>query len=112
MVRLLFPWAELMHCFSAALERKTECDKRFMSDTSRIRAFWPNRTGAQGTNGETTSIYGDGVKQEFREFIKSFRPLQRMGTPDDVANVAEYLAGNLAAFVSGQPLPIAGGAPA
>ena len=30
--------------------------------------------------------------------------MQRMGTPDDVANVVEYLAGDLAAFVSGQHL--------
>ena len=30
--------------------------------------------------------------------------LQRMGRPNDVANVAEYLAGDLAAFVSGQHL--------
>ena len=60
---------------------------------------------------EGAGIYGDGVKAEFREFIKSFRPMQRMGTPDDVANVAEYLAGDLAAFVSGQLL-VTGGSPA
>ncbi|HZA06402.1 MAG TPA: SDR family oxidoreductase [Nitrososphaeraceae archaeon] len=43
--------------------------------------------------------------------MKSFRPMQRMGTPNDVANAAEYLAGNLAAFVSGQHLLVTGGAP-
>ena len=53
-----------------------------------------------------------GVKAEFRAFIKSFRPMQRMGIPDDVANVAEYLAGDPAAFASGQHLLVAGGAPA
>jgi 3-oxoacyl-[acyl-carrier protein] reductase len=57
-------------------------------------------------------IYGDGVKPEFPECIESFPPLQRMGTPDDVANVAEYLTDDLAAFVSGQHLLITGGAPA
>jgi 3-oxoacyl-[acyl-carrier protein] reductase len=61
---------------------------------------------------EGAGVYGDGVKPEFREFIKSFRPMQHMGTPDDVANVAEYLAGDLAAFVSGQHLLVTGGAPA
>jgi 3-oxoacyl-[acyl-carrier protein] reductase len=35
---------------------------------------------------------GGGVKPEFREFIKCFRTIQRMGTPDDCANVADYLA--------------------
>jgi 3-oxoacyl-[acyl-carrier protein] reductase len=35
-----------------------------------------------------------------------------MGTLDDVANAAEYLASDLAAFVSGQHLLVSGGAPA
>jgi 3-oxoacyl-[acyl-carrier protein] reductase len=42
---------------------------------------------------EGAGVYGDGVSAEFRNFIKSFRPMQRMGAPNDVANVAEYLAG-------------------
>lgn len=44
--------------------------------------------------------------------MKTFDPMQRMGTPSDIANVAEYLAGDLAAFVSGQHMLVAGGAPA
>jgi 3-oxoacyl-[acyl-carrier protein] reductase len=35
-----------------------------------------------------------------------------MGTLEDVANAAEFLASDLAAFVSGQHLLITGGAPA
>ena len=61
---------------------------------------------------EGAGVYGDGVSAEFRNFIKSFRPMQRMGTPSDVANVGEYRAGDLAAFVSGQHLLVTGGAPA
>jgi len=38
--------------------------------------------------------------------------MQRMGTPDDVANVAEYLAGDLSAFVSAAASASYGGAPA
>jgi 3-oxoacyl-[acyl-carrier protein] reductase len=38
--------------------------------------------------------------------------MQRMGTLEDVANEAEYLASDLSAFVSGQHLLISGGAPA
>ena len=33
---------------------------------------------------------GGGVKPEFREFMESFSTMQRMGTPDDGANVADY----------------------
>ena len=34
------------------------------------------------------------------------------GTLDDVANAAEYLASDLAGFISGQHLLVSGGAPA
>ena len=61
---------------------------------------------------EGVGVYGDGVSAELRNFIKSFRPIQRMGRPSDVANVGEYREGNLAAFVSGQHLLVTGGAPA
>jgi 3-oxoacyl-[acyl-carrier protein] reductase len=60
---------------------------------------------------EGVDVYGDGVSAEFRNFIKSFAPVQRMETPSDVANVGEYRAGDLAAFVSGQHLLVTGGAP-
>jgi 3-oxoacyl-[acyl-carrier protein] reductase len=61
---------------------------------------------------EGAGVFSAGVDAEFRDFIKSFRPMQRMGTMDDVANAAEYLAGDLSAFVSGQHLLVSGGAPA
>ena len=61
---------------------------------------------------EGAGHFSDEVKPEFREFIRTFRPMQRMGTMEDVANAAEYLAGDLSAFVSGQHLLISGGAPA
>jgi 3-oxoacyl-[acyl-carrier protein] reductase len=70
-----------------------------------VNSILPTAIGGAG-------VYGDGVKAEFREFITSFRPMQHMGTPDDVANVAEYLAGDLVAFVSGQHLLVTGGASA
>ena len=47
-----------------------------------------------------------------RPFVRSFRPMARMGTLEDVANAAEYLAGDLAGFIGGQHLLVSGGAPA
>ncbi|MDQ3908989.1 MAG: SDR family oxidoreductase [Thermoproteota archaeon] len=61
---------------------------------------------------EGVGLYGDGVSAEFLNFIKSFRPMQRIGTPSDVANVGEYLARDLGEFVSVQHLLVTGGAPA
>jgi 3-oxoacyl-[acyl-carrier protein] reductase len=61
---------------------------------------------------EGAGVFSEEVKPEFRDFIKTFRPMQRMGRPSDVADAAEYLAGELSRFVSGQHLLISGGAPA
>jgi 3-oxoacyl-[acyl-carrier protein] reductase len=61
---------------------------------------------------EGAGVFTDGVDPRFREFVMAFRPTKRMGTVEDVANAAEYLASNLSAFVSGQHLLLSGGAPA
>ncbi|MCU1374066.1 MAG: family oxidoreductase [Actinomycetia bacterium] len=57
-------------------------------------------------------VFTDGVTDQVLEFVRSFRPMTRMGTVADVADAAEYLAGGLAGFVSGQHLLLSGGAPA
>jgi len=59
---------------------------------------------------EGAGVFSRGVSSAFREAIGLFRPMKRMGTMDDVANAAEYLAGQLSGFVSGQHLLISGGA--
>jgi len=42
----------------------------------------------------------------------ALRPLGgRLGRPSDVADAAQYLAGDLASWVSGQQLIVSGGAP-
>jgi 3-oxoacyl-[acyl-carrier protein] reductase len=61
---------------------------------------------------EGAGVFSDGVREEVMQFVRSTRPIQRMGTLKDVANAAEYLASDLAAFVSGQHLLISEGAPA
>lgn len=61
---------------------------------------------------EGAGVSTDEVRPEVREFIRSFGPMQRIGTLEDVANAAEYLAGDLSGFVSGQHLLLSGGAPA
>jgi 3-oxoacyl-[acyl-carrier protein] reductase len=64
-----------------------------------------------------TAIEGAGVFTKlasdapFRAYVEQSRPMPRMGTVDDVANAAEYLASDLSAFVSGQHLLLSGGGP-
>jgi 3-oxoacyl-[acyl-carrier protein] reductase len=61
---------------------------------------------------EGAGVYTTGASDRVREFVRSTRPIARMGALDDVANAAEYLASDLAGFVSGQHLLLTGGAPA
>jgi 3-oxoacyl-[acyl-carrier protein] reductase len=61
---------------------------------------------------EGAGVFTGGVPDEVMQFVRSSRPIQRMGTVNDVANAAEYLASDLASFVSGQHLLLSGGAPA
>ena len=62
-----------------------------------------------------TAIEGAGLHTDVKEdspikkFIAEFCPMGRMGTPEDVANVAEFFASDLSSFVSGQQLLISGG---
>jgi 3-oxoacyl-[acyl-carrier protein] reductase len=61
---------------------------------------------------EGAGVYTTGGSDRVREFVLSTRPIARMGALDDVANAVEYLASDLADFVSGQHLLLSGGAPA
>lgn len=59
---------------------------------------------------DNAGVFTGGADQFTREWVAPFRPMKRMGTLEDLANAAEYLAGDLSAFVSGQHLLLSGGA--
>ena len=61
---------------------------------------------------EGAGVYTSGASEEVMQFVRSFRPIRRMGTLDDVTNAAEYLVSDLAGFISGQHLLLSGGGPA
>ena len=52
-----------------------------------------------------TDALSDEVKAEWAKKI----PLRRGGTPEDVANVATFLASDMASYVTGQVIQIDGG---
>ncbi|MDR3297490.1 MAG: SDR family oxidoreductase, partial [Prevotellaceae bacterium] len=54
---------------------------------------------------DMTSQLSDEVKTKWAEAI----PLKRGGTPEDVANVALFLASELSSYVSGQVIHVCGG---
>jgi len=88
---------------------------RSISSTS---SRWRSAHGGVTVNSiEATAIDGAGVFTEsgandpLRKQIAATRPIgNRLGTPDDVADAAEYFASPLARWVSGQHLLITGGA--
>lgn len=63
--------------------------------------FWENVVFPEGMDEETF----------FRETVRRQVPLQRMGTPEDVAGVALFLASGMSDFVTGQRIWVAGGSP-
>jgi 3-oxoacyl-[acyl-carrier protein] reductase len=71
-----------------------------------VTAILPSATAGAGLH---TTVSDDAP---IRKFLAEFCPMGRMSTPDDVANVAEFLASDLSAFVSGQLLLVSGGAAA
>ncbi|MGH7673191.1 MAG: SDR family oxidoreductase [Gemmatimonadales bacterium] len=56
------------------------------------------------------TAYGGALDPEVKARIAKSVPLERWGTPDDVAHAAVYLASDAAAYVTGQMLMINGGA--
>ena len=64
------------------------------------------------TTTEGAGVSTDSVRPAAREFIERYNPMKRMGTVEDVADAAEYFAGPLSGFVSGQHLLLSGGGPA
>lgn len=71
-----------------------------------VNAILPTATEGAGIH---TRVEADAP---IRQLIPQFYPMGRMGKPEDVANVAEFFAGELASFVSGQQLLVSGGASA
>jgi len=54
---------------------------------------------------EMTGALSDKVREEWEKQI----PLRRGGTPQDVADVATFLASDLSSYVTGQVIPVCGG---
>jgi len=55
------------------------------------------------------TAYGNEVDETIRRQVVASTPLERWGTPEDVAGAAVYLASPAASFVTGQTLLVGGG---
>jgi 3-oxoacyl-[acyl-carrier protein] reductase len=68
-----------------------------------VNSIVPTATGGAGLH--THVEEGAPIQR----FMAEFSPMGRMGTPQDVADIAEFFAGDLSGFVSGQSLLVSGG---
>jgi NAD(P)-dependent dehydrogenase (short-subunit alcohol dehydrogenase family) len=54
---------------------------------------------------------GDKEKEEFFDWLGKRVPMQRIGTPDDIAGAALFLASDLSSYVTGESICVGGGLP-
>jgi 3-oxoacyl-[acyl-carrier protein] reductase len=70
----------------------------------RVNSLAPGLVDTEGTRAAGTS------EGEFKSYALSRTPLGRVGEPEDVAKVAVFLASDDSAWITGEVLPVGGGA--
>jgi 3-oxoacyl-[acyl-carrier protein] reductase len=74
----------------------------------RVNAICPGATDTPALRRDIA----DGIVKATIEQISASVPMKRLGTPDDMANVALFLASDASGFMTGAALPVDGGATA
>jgi 2-keto-3-deoxy-L-fuconate dehydrogenase len=74
----------------------------------RCNCICPARVHTPFVDGYLKANY-PGREQEMFQKLSAYQPLGRMGTPEEVAQMALYLCSDEASFITGQAFPIDGG---
>src|SRR6266851_1025410 len=80
----------------------------YMNKNVRCNCICPARVHTPLVGGYLRSTY-PGREQEMFQQLSAYQPLGRMGTPEEVAQMALYLCSDEASFITGQAFPIDGG---
>ncbi|HEU0106450.1 MAG TPA: SDR family oxidoreductase [Vicinamibacteria bacterium] len=80
----------------------------YMNKNVRCNCICPARVHTPLVDGYLRSAY-PGREQEMFQELSAYQPLGRMGTPEEVAQMALYLCSDEASFITGQAFPIDGG---
>jgi NAD(P)-dependent dehydrogenase (short-subunit alcohol dehydrogenase family) len=80
----------------------------YMKKNVRCNCICPARVHTPFVDGYLAINY-PGREQEMFDQLSAYQPLGRMGTPEEVAQMALYLCSDEAAFITGQAFPIDGG---
>ncbi|WP_265110779.1 SDR family NAD(P)-dependent oxidoreductase [Halosolutus halophilus] len=67
------------------------------------------RVNAVGPGGTLTSMVYETMSEERREYLEMQTPLRRLAEPDEIAEVATFLASDMASYVNGHVLFADGG---
>ncbi len=101
-VGLLMPTYGVYTATKAAVEALTTIQARELRGRNiTVNAVAPGPTA--------TDLFLKGKPQEAIDRFAKGPPLERLGTPDDIANVVSFLAGPDGAWVNGQTLRANGG---
>lgn len=82
--------------------------KDYLSDNIRCNCISPARVHTPFVDGFIAKNY-PGKEEEIFEKLSKTQPIGRMGTPEEVANLALYLCSESASFITGTNFPIDGG---
>lgn len=90
----------------AASKAAVEVLTRILAHELRGRGITVNAV-ALGPNG--TELFFEGKTQEQIERLAKLAPMERLGTPEDIANVISFLAGPEGGWINAQTLRANGG---
>jgi NAD(P)-dependent dehydrogenase (short-subunit alcohol dehydrogenase family) len=82
--------------------------KDYLSYNIRCNCISPARVHTPFVDGYLKSTY-PGREEEMYQQLATSQPIGRMGTPEEIANLALYLCSDEAAFITGTDYPIDGG---
>jgi NAD(P)-dependent dehydrogenase (short-subunit alcohol dehydrogenase family) len=80
----------------------------YMKKNVRCNCICPARVHTPFVDGYLAASY-PGREQEMFQQLSAYQPLGRMGTPEEVAQLALYLCSDESSFITGQAFPIDGG---
>ena len=80
----------------------------YMKRGIRCNCICPARIHTPFVDGYLAANY-PGREQEMLRTLSEYQPIGRMGTPEEVANLALYLCSDESSFVTGQAYPLDGG---
>ena len=102
MVGLLAPQYAVYAATKAGVETITRIlSKELRGRNITVNAIAPGPTG--------TKLFLDGKPQELIDHFAKMAPLERLGTPEDIAAAVAFLAGPDGAWINGQVLRVNGG---